>query len=422
AMTASEVQKVLRQQAKDINDSILAKATVQSLDSPGKFLILTRQSSREIISRVLGGAFPQSENTIENPVTYTIETDPIVNNAVRQALGDKLDTLTGLEPTVVAAEPITDELIGRKTYLGESRAGVYLKFNFGAGQTETVARLKKRLEQSRYKSEFEQYGHNQFVWFPADNKTVAEDTQLNGVELAIISDDVIYEGGNEEWTSFVANETERFSEIFKWRTSLPRVTQIDPSVGHKSMNDAMIAMAISLLGIVVYIWVRFGNVRFGMAAVAALVHDVSIAMGLVAASAWLADTSVGAALGIRDFKIDLPMIAAFLTVVGYSLNDTIVVFDRIRENRGKLATLSLNIINDSINQTISRTLLTSMTTLIVLVVMYVWGGAGLRSFNYVMIIGVIVGTYSSIGIAAPLLYGAAAEPGKSGGSTRKNNR
>jgi len=159
-----------------------------------------------------------------------------------------------------------------------------------------------------------------------------------------------------------------------------------------------------------------------MAAVAALVHDGSIAMGLVAASAWLADTSVGAALGIRDFKIDLPMIAAFLTVVGYSLNDTIVVFDRIRENRGKLATLSLNIINDSINQTISRTLLTSMTTLIVLVVMYVWGGAGLRSFNYVMIIGVIVGTYSSIGIAAPLLYGAAAEPGKSGGTTRKNNK
>jgi SecD/SecF fusion protein len=422
AMTVAEVQKALRRQAKDINDSILAKAAVQPLDSPGKFLILTRQSSREIISRVLGGAFPQSENTIENTVTYTIETDPIVNNAVRQALGDKLDTLTGLEPTVVTAELITDELIGRKTYLGESRAGVYLKFNFGAGQTETVARLKKRLEQSRYKSEFEQYGHNQFVWFPSDNKTVAEDTQLNGVELAIISDDVIYEGGNEEWISFVANETDRFSEIFKWRTSLPRVTQIDPSVGRKSMNDAMIAMVISLLGIVVYIWVRFGNVRFGMAAVAALVHDVSIAMGLVAASAWLADTSVGAALGIRDFKIDLPMIAAFLTVVGYSLNDTIVVFDRIRENRGKLATLSLNIINDSINQTISRTLLTSMTTLIVLVVMYVWGGAGLRSFNYVMIIGVIVGTYSSIGIAAPLLYGAAAESGKSGGSTRKNNK
>ena len=103
------------------------------------------------------------------------------------------------------------------------------------------------------------------------------------------------------------------------------------------------------------------------------------------------------------------MIAGFLTVIGYSLNDTIVVFDRIRENRGKLATLSAGIINTSINQTLSRTILTSVTTLIVLVVMYIFGGPGLRGFNFVLIVGVLVGTYSSVGIAAPLLYGARAE-------------
>ena len=178
------------------------------------------------------------------------------------------------------------------------------------------------------------------------------------------------------------------------------------------MNDAVVAIVFSLLAIIAYIWARFGSVRFGMAAVVALLHDVSIAVGMVAASAWLSQTAVGRLLLISDFKIDLPMIAAFLTVIGYSLNDTIVVFDRIRENRGKLATLSPAVINQSINQVISRTILTSVTTLIVLVVMYIWGGPGIRGFNYVMIIGVLIGTYSSIGIATPLLYGAKVGTGR----------
>ena len=120
------------------------------------------------------------------------------------------------------------------------------------------------------------------------------------------------------------------------------------------------------------------------------------------------------------------MIAGFLTVIGYSLNDTIVVFDRIRENRGKQSSLTGETIDKSINQTLSRTILTSFTTLLVLVVMYVWGGSGLRGFNYVLIIGVLVGTYSSIGIAAPLLFGAQEEQDKqrqqANGQSRRNNK
>ena len=109
------------------------------------------------------------------------------------------------------------------------------------------------------------------------------------------------------------------------------------------------------------------------------------------------------ALLIRDFKIDLPMVAALLTIVGYSLNDTIVVFDRIRENRGKLKDVTLPMINVSINQTLSRTVLTSMTTMLAVVVMYTAGGAGIHGFSFAMIIGVMVGTYSSLAIASPLL-------------------
>ena len=132
-------------------------------------------------------------------------------------------------------------------------------------------------------------------------------------------------------------------------------------------------------------------------------HDVCITLGIVTACTYIAETPIGNALGIGDFKINLEMIAAFLTIIGYSLNDTIVVFDRIRENRGKLNTLTPKLINDSINQTLSRTLLTSFTTFLVVLVMYIWGGVGLRGFTFAMLIGIIVGTYSSVAIAAPIL-------------------
>jgi SecD/SecF fusion protein len=161
----------------------------------------------------------------------------------------------------------------------------------------------------------------------------------------------------------------------------------------------------SWLAIVAYLWFRFGNWRWGLAAVVCLVHDVVIVVGLVAASKWLAASPIGAALGIQSFKIDLAMVAAILTVIGYSVNDTIVVFDRIRENRGKLATVSPLVINTSINQTLARTLLTSGTTLIVVLTMYLIGGAGIHPFSYALLMGILFGTYSSIAVASPLLMG-----------------
>ena len=112
---------------------------------------------------------------------------------------------------------------------------------------------------------------------------------------------------------------------------------------------------------------------------------------------------IGNALLINDFKIDMTIIAALLTIIGYSINDTIVVFDRIREVRGRLGVVTPEIINDSINQTLARTLMTSLTTLVVLTIMYTLGGNTIRGFNYCMIIGIITGSYSSIAIASPLL-------------------
>ncbi|WP_146515550.1 protein translocase subunit SecD [Rubripirellula amarantea] len=177
------------------------------------------------------------------------------------------------------------------------------------------------------------------------------------------------------------------------------------SVGSQVAGDmiqrAFGALFASLLCIIGYIWFRFQRVIYGLAAVAALLHDVLITLGAIAVSYWLAD-ALGILL-IDPFKISLTVVAALLTIIGYSLNDTIVVFDRIRETKGKAPRLTGDMVNQSINQTLSRTLLTSLTTLIVVLLLYWFGGDGIHAFAFALVVGVMVGTYSSIFVASPIL-------------------
>ncbi|MCK5114786.1 MAG: protein translocase subunit SecF [Phycisphaerae bacterium] len=412
-----EIIQTVKSAARELRIGGMDQATV----TPGQgdaLLLTTEQEDQKNLKRVLDKVLVSLSPVQVGQMT----TRDIVSDAVREALKDKLNIVDDLLPENVTATPITAELLAQKPYLQDYEGGLLLTARFPETNTQTLAQLNERFSQSRFRSAFEKYGPAPFgdepALFAPDN---AQAENLTGIELAIVSQELIYGGtGDQEWADFVNNETLRFSDTLKLQSSFTRVTQIDPSVGGKSRNEALVAIVFSLLAIVIYIWVRFGNVRFSLAAVAALVHDVSIAMGMVAASYWISQTAIGKALLISDFKIDLPMIAGFLTVIGYSLNDTIVVFDRIRENRGKMATLSASVVNNSINQTISRTILTSVTTLIVLIVMYIWGGPGLRGFNYVLIIGVLVGTYSSIGIAAPLLYGARSETATQNPKDKKN--
>jgi SecD/SecF fusion protein len=178
-------------------------------------------------------------------------------------------------------------------------------------------------------------------------------------------------------------------------------SEISGRVAGQMIQRAVAAMFASLLFIIGYIWFRFQRVAFGLAAVVALVHDVLITVGAIAVSYWLA--GFFGFLLIDPFKISLTVVASLLTIVGYSLNDTIVVFDRIREVRGKSPRLTSDMVNISINQTLSRTLLTSITTLIVVVLLYFFGGSGIHAFAFSLVIGVIVGTYSSVFIASPML-------------------
>ena len=175
------------------------------------------------------------------------------------------------------------------------------------------------------------------------------------------------------------------------------------AVAGEMKQSALVAIIVSLIAIVGYIWFRFQRITFGVAAVAALLHDVLIVLGMVVLASMLYGTPIGNILLFSDFRINLPMVAAFLTIVGYSLNDTIVVFDRIREVRGKNPDMTPEIVNTSLNQTLSRTLLTSLTTFMVVIILYSIGGEGIHGFAFCLTLGVIVGTYSSVYVASPVL-------------------
>jgi SecD/SecF fusion protein len=191
--------------------------------------------------------------------------------------------------------------------------------------------------------------------------------------------------------------TQQFESKPVWQSS----NKIGSTVAGRMQSTAIVALLASLLGIILYIWIRFQRVIFGLAAVVALVHDVLVTLGAIALSYWLA--GIFGFLLIEEFKISLPIVAALLTIIGYSLNDTIVVFDRIREVRGKSPELTGDMINKSINQTLSRTLLTSFTTLLVVLILYCLGGDGIHGFAFALVVGVTVGTYSSIFVASPVL-------------------
>lgn len=237
---------------------------------------------------------------------------------------------------------------------------------------------------------------------------------LLGVELDPIGEDA------DQWTP---GSELRFSE---WDVALPLAPEQadavmsslrqtlgeDPvwisssSVGSRvagdMINRALGALFGSLVCIAAYIWFRFNHAVYGMAAVAALVHDVLITLGAIAISYWVADYL--GFLMIDQFKISLTVVAALLTIIGYSLNDTIVVFDRIRETKGKSPRLTTDMVNTSINSTLSRTLLTSITTLMVVALLYFFGGEGIHAFAFCLVVGVAVGTYSSIFIASPIMF------------------
>ncbi len=170
--------------------------------------------------------------------------------------------------------------------------------------------------------------------------------------------------------------------------SFRRVENVGPKVSSELLKSGVIAILMSLSAMMIYIWLRF-EWQFSLGAIFALIHDVVITLGF---------------FSILNLEINLSIVAAVLTIVGYSMNDTVVIFDRVRENLKKYSSKKINeITNLSINETLSRTIITSLTTLLALVSIFIFGGEILKGFSFAMILGVIFGTYSSIYIANPIL-------------------
>tara|TARA_X000001036_G_scaffold415420_1_gene431541 strand:- start:3025 stop:3927 length:903 start_codon:yes stop_codon:yes gene_type:complete len=167
-----------------------------------------------------------------------------------------------------------------------------------------------------------------------------------------------------------------------------RVENVGPKVSTELLESSVIAISLALAAMLFYIWIRF-EWQFSIGSIIALFHDVVITLGI---------------FSVLSLEINLSIIAAVLTIVGYSMNDTVVIYDRIRENLFKYTKISISdVANLSINETLSRTIITSATTLLALISIYVLGGEILRGFSFAMILGVIIGTYSSIFVASPIL-------------------
>lgn len=170
--------------------------------------------------------------------------------------------------------------------------------------------------------------------------------------------------------------------------TLRRVESVGPKIGKELQTDALKAISLALLLILIYIAFRFDR-YYALGSVMALIHDVLITLGV---------------FSLLGYEINLSIVAAFLTIVGYSLNDTIVVFDRIRENIPKYLKKTIDeVVNISLNETLNRTVITSLTTMMVVVILFVWGGKVINLFAFALIIGVFIGTYSSLFVASPVM-------------------
>ena len=193
---------------------------------------------------------------------------------------------------------------------------------------------------------------------------------------------------NSNNSSLIPEIKKTLSDYLNTEVDFRRVENVGPKVSSELLQSSVIAITLALAAMLFYIWVRF-EWQFSVGSIIALFHDVTITLGI---------------FSLLSLEINLSIIAAVLTIVGYSMNDTVVIYDRIRENLLKYNKISISdIANLSINETLSRTIITSVTTLLALFSIYILGGEILRGFSFAMILGVIIGTYSSIFVASPIL-------------------
>ena len=218
---------------------------------------------------------------------------------------------------------------------------------------------------------------------------ISELGDVNVKEFGTVGDFLIkFEKNANEDKKFITNLKNIIAKKINSTVNFRRVETVGPKVSSELLKQGVTAIVLALGAMLFYIWIRF-EWQFSFGAIVALIHDVVITLGI---------------FSILSFEVNLSIVAAVLTIVGYSMNDTVVIFDRIRENLLKYSKLKTNEITDiSVNETLSRTVITSLTTLLALFSIFILGGEILKGFSFAMILGVIIGTYSSIFVASPVL-------------------
>ena len=223
-------------------------------------------------------------------------------------------------------------------------------------------------------------------------RTALNKMDLGDVNVKNFGQEVDYlikvEQKENDGNKIISQIKDNLSDSLNAEINFRRVENVGPKVSSELLQSGIIAISLSLIAMLFYIWIRF-EWQFSLGSIIALFHDVVITLGI---------------FSILSLEINLSIIAAVLTIVGYSMNDTVVIYDRIRENLNKYNRLNISEIADlSINDTLARTIITSATTLLALLSIFILGGEILRGFSFAMILGVVIGTYSSIFVASPML-------------------
>jgi len=399
-----EVRNIVDHDKENLPDAaVSAVASTEGQLPNTRFNIDTSYHGEKAANEATGAAASQSSEAIKD-----------VEKELKTIFAGKLKTYSMEIASVESEKPSTSEVSSAEKPADDKSATEKPTAEKGAGE-------KSAAERTAAEKAAAPTGTVAKLKFPDAIKYATLELRLKEAQKAnslpetafdISSRDPRYTPGSgiavEDWTirsSLTKDQTETLLGAVKQQLADTPVFPTSSNIGGKVAGDtettAYYALFLSNVLVALYIWIRFQNLIFGLAAIVALIHDVFIAVGALALSYWLAGPL--GFLQVDPFKISLEVVAALLTIVGYSINDTIVVFDRIREIRGKSPELTATMINQAVNQTLSRTILTSTTVFLVTFILYFAGGEGVHAFAFAMMIGVLTGTYSSVFIAAPIL-------------------
>ena len=294
--------------------------------------------------------------------------------------------------------------------IGDFRGGVAI-FLRNISPAQSASEIASRIRAMSQEPDFASLQYRPFRVIALQYAPAAPGQKPAATDAVVIASDpsLLYRADNSglvsQWkTQVAAPEWRIVRTALTTSGGLAGVTSFAPQVASEARLNAVMSVLVSLFLIVAYVWIRFGGVRYGFGVIFSLMHDAIVAVAATVLAVYIHRTWFGHFMLVDNFKINMTMIAAYLTIIGYSVNDTIVIFDRVRENRGRSRQpLTQKLVNDSINQCFGRTVWTTFTVFSVVLILYIWGGQGVHGFAYAMLIGVITGAYSTLAIASPML-------------------